>query len=221
MQPQRLAVAHKRAAGAESADENVYLRQISDDLGSCGLKVRPWIGLIAVLVREVIARVICSNLLGDDDRFVGAFIGVREDDLSPVSNEEVNALLRHTRRHYNLQVVSTCTGYHRQRHASIARCGFYDGVARLEQSVAFGGLNHRLGHAVFDRSGRVRSLKLGVDPHALYWAQNGYVYQRRIADGVHDVPFQHVWDRFNSQGHARIRLLGQVVSEKDIGRPQF
>src|SRR6185437_9744554 len=70
-----------------------------------------------------------------------------------------------------------------ERDAGVAAGGLEDAAAGLELARRLGRLDHREGHAVLDRAGRVLLLELREDAHVRVRRHPRQLDQRRIADG--------------------------------------
>jgi hypothetical protein len=75
----------------------------------------------------------------------------------------------------------------RQRDTGVSRRRLQDRLARQQRAVLLGGLDHRLGDPVLDRTERVLHLELGEDPHVGVGRQVGDVDDRRVTDQVEHV----------------------------------
>ena len=161
------AVAHQRAAGAEPGDEGVDLPvELVEDLERRPVVVRARVGLVAVLVGHVVRGVGGGHLERHRDRAVRALVAGRVDDLGAVHLEQLGALGRDVVRHHDLERVALARADHRERDAGVARGRLEDRLARADQALLLGVLDHRAGDAVLDRAGRVLRLELGPDADA-------------------------------------------------------
>ena len=181
--------AHQGAASTQTGYEHVHVRQVTHYLRPRGLVVRHRVGFAGVLVRHEPRGVFKGDLLCHEYRLVCPLVGVGVDDFSAVRLEDPHPFRSHARRHDHFDVVAFDATDHRQSDPGVSTGRLEDRGARLEPALGLGVLDHGTGDAVFDRAGRVMTFELGEDPDLLVRAQAGHLHQRRIANGVDDVPF--------------------------------
>ena len=180
--PEPVPGAHEGAAGAETGDEGVDLREGVGDLGARPLVVRAGIGLVSVLEGHEPARVPLGHLQREPHRAVRALGGRGEDDLRAVELEQLDALGGGVLGQDAGQRVALEPRDERERDARVAAGRLQQLAAGLELAGGLGRLDHRLGDAVLDRAGRVLALELRVEANAVVRGQARELDERRRAD---------------------------------------
>ena len=162
--------------------------ELLEDLGRRAVVVGGRVGLVAVLVGHVVARVGRGHVERHRDRAVGALVARRVDDLRAVHLQQLGALGRDVLGHHDLERIALARADHRQRDAGVAGGRLEDRLARADRALLLGVLDQRARDAVLDRARRVVRLELGPDAHAGLGRQALELDERRVADRLHDVP---------------------------------
>src|ERR1019366_308003 len=105
-----------------------------------------------------------AQLLGQSHRAVGTFAAGRINYLGVPDQEELTPLGRYVGRQQALQVIAAQTAHHRERNARVARGRLEQdliGLARYQETVAFGRFDEAQRDPVFHRSGGIAALELG------------------------------------------------------------
>ena len=128
--------------------------------------VRVRVGLVAVLVGHVDARVLLRHLERQLDRAVGALRALGVDDLGAVHAQQLGALRRDVLGHHGRERIALQAADQRQRDAGVAGRRLEDALARRDRALGLRALDHRLRDAVLDGARRAVELELGEEPHA-------------------------------------------------------
>ena len=153
-----------RAAGADAGDEvRDRSARLFPDLRPGRVVVRFGIELVVKLIRLEGAGNLGRETIGDAVvRFgrVGRHVRRRDHDVGAVGAQQIDLFLRHLVGHHENAAVAANRRGHRQARAGVAAGRFDDGAAGLEQSLAFGGVEHRDGGPILDAAARIHVFDL-------------------------------------------------------------
>ena len=157
---------------------------ILPDLRAGGAAVDRRIGGIDKLTRHKAVGDLPCQFLRPCDGTLHALGALRQHKFGPVGLHQLAALYRHGLRHNDDDAVAPCGCNGGKADAGVAAGRLDDDRAFLQQATFLGVVNHGLGNAILDRTGRVEVLQLGKDPglEAKALFNMGQLQQRRTAD---------------------------------------
>ena len=182
---QDLAHTGQGAAGADTGDEGVELTGLLQEFARSRLPVDPGVGRVGELGCQDRVGGRLLDLLGPLDRTGDAALR-GEHELGAESAHDRTALLGHSLRHRDDDLVAQSRADHGQADARVAAGGLDDRAARLEIARLLGCAHDRQGDAVLDGPGGLEGLDLGQDRDG---AGDDAIdaHQRGAADGLGDV----------------------------------
>ena len=175
-------------AGDEVRDATARLLP---DLGAGRLLVRERVGGVGVLIGTERARRLAHEPLGGRvvrARIFGRHRGRAHDDLGAVRAQQRDLLVAHLVAHHEDAAVAALRGDDREPGAGVARRRLDDRAAGQQQTVAFGGVDHRDRDPVLHAAARIDRLDLGQQRalQVLGLAQPAQPNERRVADEIED-----------------------------------
>src|SRR5918911_639416 len=183
---------NQRAAGPHTGDQRIRdhpWRQLRQDLGA-----QPGPVLLDVPLRLELHGTEVAGPGGKLARLRQRLSHVEVADhqhLRPIGAGDGDALTTQAARHDHEHPVPFGGGDHAQRVAGVAAARLDDGIARLEESLRFGPLNHVRRKTGLDRPGRIEEFALHPDTLD--------IDQRRVPDGVENT------GPTGAAGHRRLR----------------
>src|SRR5439155_340049 len=186
----------KQRAGGGSGEDALLREQLARHRKAFGVGDAE--GFLHGLLRAVL--VIAGVALAD--------VGARHHDFRAERLQMEHFLLAHLVGDDEHQPVALARGNECQPESGVARGGLDDRAARLQLSIALGGLDHRESDAVLDRASGILALELeeklarpGVEPR--------HLHERRVADerkdvahsamrryGISEMPMSEMWKPF-------------------------
>ena len=173
------------ATGADACHKEIDLAVgVIPDLGAGGGNMSLGVGGVDELTGdECVGNLLCQ-LIGLGNGTFHALGTLAQDQLRAIGFHQLAALHAHSLGHDNDDAVALGSRHGSQADAGVAGGGLDDDGTRFELAGSLGVVDHGLGNAVLDGTGRVEILQLGQDlGRQVFLCFNvGQLQQRSVAD---------------------------------------